>query len=217
MRSHRGVLVTGFEPFDGDTVNPSQDVACALDGAVVEGHRIVARVLPCAFESSLAALDAALAETKPALVVALGLAAGRAELSFERVAVNLVDARIADNAGAQPVDRLVIAGAPAARFTTLPVKAIVAALGEGGIPASLSLSAGSYVCNATFFVLMHRLARRRSTRGGFVHLPLLPEQVAQRVGQPSLPLAVQVEGIRLAIATAVHVRTDVVYAAGSLA
>lgn len=211
------VLVTGFEPFGGEAVNPSMQVALALDGAAVGGHRVIARVLPCAFASALAALDAALDETRPALVLALGQAAGRCALSFERIAINLVDARIADNCGEQPIDVPVIGGAPAAYFGTLPVKAIVAALRGRGVPASLSLSAGSYVCNAVFFALMHRLHGRPDARGGFVHLPLLPGQAARHAGAPCLPLELMVGGVKLAIETALAVRDDLRVAGGTIA
>ncbi len=193
------VLLTGFEPFGGETINPSWQVAQALDRQLIGGAQVVARELPCVFGASLQALDAALAEFKPTLVIALGQAAGRCDLSFERVAINLDDARIPDNAGAQPVDCRVIDGAPAAYFASLPVKAIVAALRERGIPASLSMSAGGFVCNHLFFGLLHRLTTRPGVRGGFVHLPLLPEQAARHPGQPSLPLAMMVDAIRAAI------------------
>jgi pyroglutamyl-peptidase len=199
----KAVLVTGFEPFGGEPVNPSMQVARALDGATIAGHRIAGRVLPCAFGSALAALDAALDAARPRLVLALGQAAGRSELSFERVAVNLVDARIGDNDGMQPIDTPVVAGAPAAYFGTLPVKRIVATLRERGVPASLSLSAGTFVCNAVFFALMHRLREQPALRGGFVHLPLLPEQAAARhAGAPCLPLVFMIDGVRLAIEAA---------------
>jgi pyroglutamyl-peptidase len=202
------VLVTGFEPFGGETINPSWLVAQALNGERIGGAQVVGRQLPCAFGASLQALDAALDEIRPALVIALGQAAGRCDLSFERVAINLDDAPCADNAGAQPIDRRVIEDAPAAYFTSLPVKAIVGALRERGIPASLSLSAGGFVCNHLFFGLMHRLAVRPGVRGGFVHLPLLPEQAARHPGQPMLPLVTSIEGVRCAIEAATRNSED---------
>ncbi|RZU02701.1 pyroglutamyl-peptidase I [Rivibacter subsaxonicus] len=211
------VLLTGFEPFGGETINPSWLAARALDGERIGGAMIVACELPCVFDAALQALDSALADCDPMLVIALGQAAGRCDLSFERVAVNLDDARIPDNAGAQPIDRSVIAGAPAAHFGTLPVKAIVATLRQQGIPASLSMSAGSFVCNHLFFGLMHRLAARPGVRGGFVHLPLLPEQAARHPGQPSLPLATMVEGLRVAIEVALATREDLRVAGGEIA
>lgn len=211
------VLVTGFEPFGGETINPSWLVAQALNGERIGGAQVVGRRLPCVFGAALQALDGALDEFRPALVIALGQAAGRCDLSFERVAINLDDAPCTDNAGAQPIDRRVIEGGPAAYFTSLPVKAIVGALRERGIPASLSMSAGGFVCNHLFFGLMHRLAARPGVRGGFVHLPLLPEQAVRHPGQPSLPLVTLIQGVRLAIEAALIARDDLRVAGGEVA
>lgn len=210
-------LVTGFEPFGGETVNPSWAVAAALAGSRIGGLRVRAVQLPCVFGAALDALDAALAVHRPALVLALGQAAGRCDFSLERVAINVDDARIADNAGAKPVDEPVVPGAPAGHFSTLPIKAIVVALRQAGLPASVSQSAGTFVCNHVFFGLMDRLSRRTGARGGFMHLPLLPEQAARAPGQPSLPLDVMVAGTRLALATAAAVHTDLRVGAGTIA
>lgn len=215
---HGHVLLTGFEPFGGERVNTSWQVAQALDGRSIGGHVVVAACLPCAFGAALAALDEALARgAGPALVIALGQAAGRSDFSVERVAINVDDARIADNAGLQPVDRPVVAGAPAAYFSTLPIKAVVAALRAAGLPASVSQSAGTFVCNHVFYGLMHRLAARPGVRGGFIHLPLLPEQAARAPGQPSLPLATLVQGLETAIACALATQEDLRAAEGTVA
>ncbi len=210
-------LVTGFEPFGGESVNPSWLVAAALDGERIGGLRVRAVQLPCVFGAALAALDAALALHRPVLVLALGQAAGRSDFSVERVAINVDDARIADNAGARPVDEPIVPGAPAGHFSTLPIKAIVVALRQAGLPASVSQSAGTFVCNHVFFGLMDRLAKAGGARGGFMHLPLLPEQAARAPGQPSLPLATLVDGTRLVLATAAAVQVDVRVAAGAVA
>lgn len=215
-----GVLVTGFEPFGGESDNPSWRIAEALHGRVLGGRHVQAVQLPCVFGEALAALDAALEHHAPALVLCLGQAAGRAEFSVERVAINVDDARIPDNAGASPVDEPVVPGGPAAYFSTLPVKAIVAALREAGFPAAVSQTAGTFVCNHVFYGLMHRLATRpalRGTRGGFVHVPLLPAQAARHPGQPSLPLGLLVDAAALAVETALAVGTDVRLAGGQVA
>ena len=208
------LLLTGFDPFDGAKSNPSWDAASALDGCVIGGHRIAARRLPTEFEASLRALRAAIRETGPSLVVCTGLAGGRKELSLERVAINVDDARIPDNAGRQPIDAAVVEGGPAAYFSTLPVKAIHAAIAEAGIPAEVSQTAGTFVCNHVFYGLMHRLATGRGlkgTRGGFIHVPMLPEQ-----GAPSLPLDRMVEGLRIGIRTALALQHDVRLGAGAV-
>jgi pyroglutamyl-peptidase len=197
MSSPRPVLLTGFEPFGGDAVNPSQDIARALDGSVIAGHRVVGRVLPCVFGGAPRALLSWIEELRPALVVCLGQAGGRAEISPERVAINIDDARIPDNAGAQPVDMPIVRGAPNAYWSTLPLKPIISALTTRGLPAKISNSAGTFVCNHVFFALMHSLRRRRSVRAGFIHVPWLPAQADP--GQPSLPLERMIEAIRIVL------------------
>jgi pyroglutamyl-peptidase len=193
-------LVTGFEAFDGDTLNPSWLIAQALHGQVLQGVQVHAEQLPCAFAPAGAALHAALRRHRPTLVLALGQA-GRSAIGMERVAVNVVDARIADNAGAQPIDEPVLAGAPAAYFSTLPIKRIVATLRAQGIPASVSQTAGTFVCNHLFFHLMHRIATAHpAVTGGFIHLPMLPRQAAGQAAMPSMALETMVAGIRTAIA-----------------
>lgn len=209
------VLLTGFEPFGGEPQNPSAEIVRRLDGRVVERHRVVGRVLPCVFGRALEELHAALAATAPRLVLALGLAGGRKELSLERVALNVDDARIPDNAGAQPIDRAIVADAPVAYWSTLPIKAIVRALRGAQLPAAVSQSAGTFVCNHLFFGLMHALARKPATRGGFLHVPWLPEQLARHPGEFALDLDAQVRGVELAIATALTTERDVSESGGA--
>jgi pyroglutamyl-peptidase len=188
------VLLTGFDPFNGASVNPSWQAVRALHGKRVMGRRLVAAQLPTEFGAVLNRLDALLARWQPELVVCVGQAGGRAALSLERVAINLIDAPIADNAGDQPVDRPVVPGGPAAYFSTLPVKAGCAALRRAGLPAEVSHTAGTFVCNQVFYGLMHRLATQPAlsrVRGGFVHVPWLPEQ-----GSPAMPLTDVVQGLK---------------------
>jgi pyroglutamyl-peptidase len=208
------VLVTGFEPFGGEAVNPSWMAAQALHGRVVAEHRLVAARLPTVFDAALETLEEALLRHRPALVVCTGQAGGRAALSLERVAINVNDARIPDNANARPVDTPVVAGAPAAYFSTLPIKAMLVALLDEGIDAEVSQTAGTFVCNHVFYGLMHFLAtlpELRLARGGFVHVPWLPGQ-----GQPSMRLDETVHGLRIAIECALTTVSDVRRAAGAL-
>jgi len=212
------ILLTGFEPFGGEAINPSWEVAQRLEGPLAAGGRVVARCLPCAFRPSIAALNDALREVRPSLVLALGLARGRTELSLERVAVNLIDARIPDNAGDQPIDEPVIAGGPAAYFSTLPLKPMVAGLRAAGHPAGLSYTAGSYVCNTIFYALQHALAGQ-GLRSGFMHVPCLPEQAA-REPAPSMALAEMIDGVRLALVLALESKdgaTGARFSAGTIA
>ena len=210
------ILLTGFEPFGGDGINPSAEIVRALDGETVAGHRIVGVQLPCEFGRSLVALDAAVVSHRPAMVLALGQAGGRTELSIERIAINVDDARIPDNAGASPIDAPVVAGGPAAYFSTLPIKAMVQALRDAGIAASISQTAGTFVCNHVFYGLAHHLAGS-GVRGGFMHLPLLPEQAVGSAGLPSMPLQTMIEGVRIALATAVATTRDASIGGGAIA
>ncbi len=210
------VLLTGFEPFGGERINPSGEIVRALDGAILNRHRVVTAILPVAFASTLPMFEALLETHRPVLVLATGQAGGRSELAIERIAANLIDARIADADGVQPIDEPVIADAPAAYFSTLPVKAMLERLRELGIPAALSQTAGVYVCNQAFFALAHLVATRyRGTRAGFLHVPWLPEQAARHHGQPSIALETMVAGVRAAIECAVATRQDLRIAGGA--
>ena len=211
------VLLTGFEPFAQDAVNPSWEVARALDGWQHAGATVRAVQLPCVFGDAAAHLDQALRQWQPTLVVCLGLAGGRAELTPERVAINMDDARIPDNAGRQPVDTAVQTGGPAAYFSTLPIKAMVRDMRAQGVPASVSNTAGTFVCNHIFYALMHRLAAAGGpVRGGFIHVPALPAMAALHAGMPSMALATQVQGLQIAIQTALTVHDDVRETGGQL-
>jgi len=212
------VLVTGFEPFDSETINPSWEVARALHGWTCEGAGVHARQMPCVFGAALTALHEAIAALQPALVIAVGQAGGRCDFTPERVAINVDDGRICDNAGRQPIDTPVVAGAPAAYFSTLPIKSIVREVRAAGVPASVSNSAGTFVCNHLFFGLMHRLASLPpgAVRGGFIHIPFLPAQAARFPGEPSLSLEMGMAALRIAVSTSLRVRDDVREAGGQL-
>jgi pyroglutamyl-peptidase len=211
----KSVLLTGFEPFGGDAYNPSGEIAQALRGRTIEGRQVVGVVLPCAFGDAVAELRTLLRIHRPELVLCLGLANGRAEVTPERVALNLNDAPIADNHGQQPVDVAIVRGGPAGYWSTLPNKAIVAALRERDIPAKVSLSAGTFVCNHTFYGLMHALRWQRAIRGGFIHLPAARERA--KPAKPSLPYATLLLAVEIAIATSVKTRRDVRKSAGAVA
>ncbi|MBL0165027.1 MAG: pyroglutamyl-peptidase I [Xanthomonadales bacterium] len=210
------VLVLGFEPFAGETINPSAEIAGQLDGLAIGGHQLVSSVLPVSFAEAPMQLAELLDRHHPELVIALGQAGGRKQISFERVAINLIDARIADNTGLQPIDVEVLRGGPGAYFSSLPLKAMQADLQALGVPSSLSLSAGSFVCNQVFYWLAHLLASEHpQARGGFIHVPWLPEQAERHAGEPGMPLAQMVVGVRAAIDCALRTRTDLDVAGGS--
>jgi pyroglutamyl-peptidase len=182
----RTVLLTGFEPFDGQAVNASWLAVQEVRDGWDRPERLITASLPVSFRGARQALRTQVAEHAPDVVVCVG-EAGRAAVSIERVAVNLIDARIPDNDGSAPVDVPVVAGAPTAFLSGLPVKACLLAAQRTGVPVEVSGTAGSYVCNATFYALMHLLARQADVAGGFVHVPRVPEQVG--AGEPSLPAA----------------------------
>lgn len=215
MPTTRTILLTGFQPFGGEQVNPSWQAVSALHGTRIAEHRVVARELPVAFGTSLTVLRAALKETQPSLVICVGQAGGRAQLSLERVAINVDDARIPDNEGSQPVDLPVIDGGPAAYFSTLPIKAMREALRVAGFPAEVSQTAGTYVCNHVFYGLMHALRVRRGVRAGFVHIPYSPAQASGHAGAASLPVETVTAALRLAVKVALKTPLDIRTAAGA--
>ena len=209
-------LVTGFEPFGGDGINPSFEALRLLPprcGAM----SIATKALPVVYGAALSALREAIAAAAPDIVLCVGLAGGRGELSLERVAINIDDARIPDNDGNQPIDRPVIAGGPAAYFATLPIKAAVAALREAGLPAAVSNSAGTFLCNHVFYGLMHEAGRHRGRfRGGFLHVPYLPSQAARVPSAPSMALEQIVEGIAIILEVAAARADDLAVSEGAL-
>ncbi|MFA6229421.1 MAG: pyroglutamyl-peptidase I [Rhodanobacter sp.] len=202
------ILLTGFDPFGGENINPSWEAVRNLDGKHIAGHLVVARQLPTEFAASYRLLNEAMNELKPTIVLGVGQAGGRAQLSLERVAINLQDARIPDNAGAQPIDEPVIVDGPAAYFSSLPLKAMLAALHEAGLPAEISHSAGTYVCNHIAYAMLHLASAQAGVRAGFIHIPYLPAQAAHLRGTPSMAQAQVEQGLELALLTAVTTPTD---------
>jgi len=213
------VLLTGFEPFGGEAINPSWEAVRALDGWTHAGALVHARQMPCVFGAAIESLAEAMDELEPRLVLCIGQAGGRAEVTPERVAINIDDGRIADNAGQQPVDVPVAPEGPAAYFSTLPIKAIVRDLRAAGVPASVSNTAGTFVCNHLFYGLMHRIATHaaaKGVRGGFIHIPYLPAQAARFPGAPSMALETLVDALRITVKTALAVKQDVTETGGQL-
>jgi pyroglutamyl-peptidase len=189
------VLLTAFEPFGGESLNASREAVARIP-ARVAGLDVVTATLPTSFARSLPALEQAIAKVEPAIVLCVGQTRFRSMLSVERVAINLQDARIPDNDGAQPFDRPVVAGGPAAYFARLPVKDIAAAMVAAGLRAEVSNSAGTFVCNHVFYGLLHFAATRMpELHGGVLHVPRMPVQTAGEPDAPSMPLDEIVRGI----------------------
>lgn len=197
----KSLLLTGFEPFAGASLNPSEQIVNALNARQIEGVELHTAVLPVVFTESSELLRHLIKLHKPNVVICLGQAEGRREISFERVAINLDDARLADNAGRVILDQPVVAGGPSAYFTTLPVKEMVAAVRAEGIAAGLSTTAGTFVCNHIFYAMQHELAETLVV-SGFIHVPLMPEQAGEFEGLPTMWLDQQVRAIEVAIRVA---------------
>ncbi|MBI3918560.1 MAG: pyroglutamyl-peptidase I [Betaproteobacteria bacterium] len=189
-------LVTGFEPFGGENTNASREAVLRLPPRV-DGIEIATAILPTSYARSIAELDAAIAHARPHIVLCVGQAGDRTALNVERVAINVQDTTLADNDGARPVDRPIVAGGPPACFATLPIKKAVAALQAAGLAAQLSNSAGTFVCNHVFYGLMRLAARKKHRfKAGFLHVPQL-SVVTRASGNPAMALADIVRGIEV--------------------
>ena len=188
MTARSPILLTGFEPFAGLAYNPSAEIAARLDGREIGGHRIVGRLLPVDFALYRARLEELLREFSPSLYLGFGLASGEDMIRIERFGVNLADFDIPDNAGARHVGRAIESDGPAARGSTLPCAEIRTGLLEAGIPARLSNSAGSYLCNATLYSALG-LCEAQRIPCGFIHLPYASHQVAELLRDEKGPLS----------------------------
>lgn len=191
-------LITGFEPFGTHKVNPSERLALTLDGKRISGVTISGRILPVVYAGLGQRIASLLDELQPDLVIALGLAPGESDIRLERFAVNLADAELPDNAGAEPSDAPVVPGGPVAFAATLPLRQIARAIAQEGIKVRLSNSAGTYLCNAALYHLLATLAQQgRTIPCGFIHLPDLPDQVKR--GAPAMEFARMERALGLAI------------------
>lgn len=209
-------LVTGFDAFGGDEVNPSSLAVGRLKKRLGK-VAVQAAELPTSFARSTEALRMAIAKAKPDIVLCVGQAGGRSELCLERVAINVQDARIRDNDGKQPIDKPVVAGGPSAHFTTLPIKACVAAMRQAGLPAAVSNTAGTFVCNHILYALMDIAAAHPTPlRGGFLHIPYVPEQAARLGGAPSMSVDDIVRGIEIILETSASRLADLRTAEGRI-
>lgn len=205
------VLLTGFEPFGGDRTNPAGEAVHLVAARWRGPEQLVTAVLPVTFAGAAARLRQLIAEHEPHLILGCGLAGGREKIGVERIAVNLRDARIPDNAGAQPVDEPSVAGAPAAHFATIPVKAVTRAIAAAGIPVELSWSAGTFVCNDVFFTARDAAP---GTRVGFLHVPWAAGAAPE--GAASLPLDALVRALEIAIRVALDTSRDDAVPGGAL-
>ena len=184
------VLLTGFEPFGKATLNPSGEIVKQING-----DNIVTAILPVAYAQSAEALLGLIEHHKPDVVICLGQAEGRTQITPERIAINLDDARLADNEGVTRIDEPILVDGPVAYVSTLPIKEFVTVINAAGVPAAVSLSAGTFLCNHIFYVAQDAL-RGTKVRSGFVHVPLMDEQAGEFPGLPTMPLDQMIKAVR---------------------
>lgn len=214
----RKILLTGFEPFGGEKINPSWEAVSQLNGEIFGDFHVHSRQLPCTFSGSCIILQQFIEEIQPEIILCVGQAGGRSEISLERVAINLIDARIPDNQGSQPLGSKIIADAPDGYLCNLPLKALGHQIRSAGIPVGISYTAGTFVCNQVFFFTLDYIARVNPlVKGGFIHIPYLPQQVAcLNTSQPSMDLATVVAGLKLLIAGVITIEDDDNLVAGTV-
>ena len=216
QRAVRRVLVTGFTPFGGERTNPSWEIVRALPDSIA-GYRIEKLRVPTEFGKAIEVASKAIDKWQPQVVLCFGQAGGRPRMSVERVAINVDDALIADNAGRQLIDQPIRRNAPAAYFCTVPVKAMVAGMARAGVPAEVSNSAGTFVCNHLIYGVLHHIAcEGYTTRAGFIHVPFMEMQIVDRSDTAALSLATMIAGAKAAIMAAVRNKTDLKLVGGAL-
>ncbi|MBU3085427.1 pyroglutamyl-peptidase I [Acinetobacter seifertii] len=207
------ILVTGFEPFQHDQINPSWEISKALDKLKIDGYQIHSVCLPVVFGKSAQILQQAIYHLKPDYVLCLGVAANRSAISLERIAINIDDAQIADNAGNQPIDQIIDTQGSPAFFSTLPIKAIFQKLRQENISVEISNSAGTYVCNHVFYHLMS-IIKNTQIKGGFIHVPASPEMVTSNCD--TIDMDIQIQAIYIAIKTMIKNEKDIKIIAGKI-
>ena len=192
------LLLTAFTPFDGERINPALEAVKLVKDKI--GNLLIVKLeVPTVFGKSIDTVREAIEREKPDFVLSIGQAGGRAEITPERVAINLNDARIPDNEGNQPIDEPIFPDGENAYFSTLPVKAMVEAIRKEGLPSSLSNSAGTYVCNHLMYGILYYLDKRPGIKAGFIHVPYIPEQTKNKKEMPALELSEIVRGLEAAI------------------
>lgn len=203
------VLLTGFDPFGGETTNPSYE-AVKLVPDTIDDIQVIKIEVPTVFRKSIEKLEQSIEEHKPDIVICVGQAGGRYEISIERVAINIDDARIPDNEGNQPIDEPIFADGDAAYFSNLPIKAITNEIKKAGIPVSVSNTAGTFVCNHIMYGLLYLIQKKyQNMQGGFIHVPFLPEQVLNKPNTPYMSLEYIAKALIVAVRTAAVFKEDI--------
>ncbi|MBO0451909.1 pyroglutamyl-peptidase I [Candidatus Enterococcus murrayae] len=211
------VLITGFDPFGGAAINPAYEAVKRLPDTI-EGAEIHKLEIPTVFKKDEEVLAKAIEEQQPDIVICVGQAGGRSDISIEKVAINLMEARIPDNEQQQPLNQVIHEDGETAYFATIPVKAMVSNVKKAGIPSSVSYTAGTFVCNDIMYRLLYLADKqKKNIKGGFIHVPYLPEQVLDLpVGTPSLSVETIAKGLEAAVAAAVTTDEDQHVAMGTI-
>ena len=209
------ILITAFDPFGGEKINPALE-AIKLMGDEINGAEIIKLIVPTVFIKSINKAVESIKKEKPDVVLCIGQAGGRFGITPERIAINIDDARIVDNEGNQPIDSKICKSGPDAYFSTLPVKAIVKELRDAGLPSFLSNSAGTFVCNHLMYGVLDYLEKnQKNIRAGFIHVPFLPEQTIDRKS-PSMSLSDIKKSLELAVKAITENEKDIMYIGGSI-
>ncbi len=195
------IVVTGFDPFGGEKINPAFEAVKRLPNTL-KNHELIKLEIPTVFEKAAVVMEAAMVTYQPDIIVNVGQAGGRFGITPERVAINVDDARIADNEGKQPIDQMIQTDGAPAYFSQLPIKAMVAAMSAKGVPASISNSAGTFVCNHIMYQVLYLIEKKYPTmKAGFIHVPYITQQVTTKSNQPSMSLEMIVLGLEIALET----------------
>lgn len=209
------ILVTGFDPFGGEKINPAIESVKKLPGTI-NGAEIIKLEIPTVCHQSLKVIEEAIQKHNPDVVLSIGQAGGRPDITVERVGINIDDCRIPDNAGQQIIDEPVYEDGPAAYFVNLPIKAMVANIQKHMIPASVSNTAGTFVCNHVTYGVRHMIETKyQGKRSGFIHIPFLPQQVIDKKNMPSMPLETIVEALTAGIEAIVDNQQDIKVTGGA--
>ena len=210
------ILVTGFDPFGGEKINPALEAVKLLPNEIL-GSEIIKLEIPTVFRKSYDVLKEAVIENKPDVVISVGQASGRFGITPERVAINIDDARIADNEGNQPIDERIFEDGKEAYFSNLPIKAMVAEIKENGLPASVSNTAGTFVCNHIMYSIMYMIDKEfTNVKGGFIHVPCIPAQVVDKVGVPSMSVEDISKGLEYALRAVIKNDKDIKTVGGAI-
>lgn len=211
------VLVTGFDPFGGEKINPALEAVKKIKDQI-EGAEIVKVEIPTVFNKSIDELDKAMERENPDIVICVGQAGGRFDLTVERVAINMDDARITDNEGNQPIDTKIFEDGESAYFSSLPIKAAVEEIKKENLPASVSNSAGTFVCNHIMYGLLYLIDKKyEGVKGGFVHVPFIPEQVLDKRNMPSMNIDDIARGLEAIVKASIINDEDIKAIGGTIA